>query len=117
MTKGYGLRCPIARALDVVGERWALLVLRDLFRDGPRRFQDFLESLETITPTTLSARLKSLEQNGIVKRRLYSDYPPRAKYMLTAKGQRLGPVLKALHDWGTQENDVNPGKRSRLAKR
>ncbi len=92
----------MARALDVVGERWSLLILRDLLTVGPRRFQDFLQSLGGIAPTTLSARLKSLEAEAIVERRFYSDHPPRAEYVLTKKGRGLGPVVKALRDWGAR---------------
>jgi len=96
----YDMRCPIARTLDIVGERWTMLILRDLVVDGPRKFQDFERSLAAISPNTLSARLKRLEQAGIVERRFYDQHPPRAEYVLTPKGRQLGPVLKALLDWG-----------------
>jgi len=102
MAKPYDLDCPVARTLDVIGERWTILILRDLFLEGPRRFQDFQESLEGIAPNTLSARLKVLEGEGVISRRLYSDHPPRLDYALTDKGRKLGPVLKALRTWGTQ---------------
>ena len=92
--------CPVARTLDVIGERWTILLLRDLLLEGPRRFQDFQESLPGVAPNTLSARLKVLEKNGLVARRLYSDHPPRLEYRLTDRGKSLGPVLKALRDWG-----------------
>lgn len=94
--------CSIARALEVVGERWTLLILRDLFRFGPRRFQDLEMSLGRIGPNTLSARLKRLEEGGIVEQRLYELHPPRAEYVLTEKGRELGPVLLALRDWGSK---------------
>jgi DNA-binding HxlR family transcriptional regulator len=100
MTDGYGQDCPVARTLDIVGERWTLLVLRDLFLQGPRRFQDFDVSLTGISPNTLSARLKRLEQAGVIERRFYAEHPPRAEYILTAKGRELGPILKALRGWG-----------------
>lgn len=90
----------MARTLDAIGERWTMLILRDLLTVGPCRFQDFLESLGGIAPTTLSARLKSLEQDGIIERQFYSDHPPRAEYVLTKKGRALGPVVKGLRDWG-----------------
>ena len=102
MVDGYGLKCPVARTLDIVGERWTILVLRDLFLQGPRKFQDFESSLTGISPNTLSDRLKRLEDAGIVERRFYSEHPPRAEYALTSKGRELGPVLKALRDWGTK---------------
>jgi DNA-binding HxlR family transcriptional regulator len=100
MTNGYESPCPIARALDIVGERWTILIVRDLVLHGPRRFQDFEQSLAGISPNTLSARLKTLEENGVVQREFYEDHPPRARYVLTEKGRELRPVLRALLTWG-----------------
>ena len=96
----YDMRCPIARTLDIIGERWTMLILRDLVVAGPRKFQDFEQSLSGISPNTLSARLKRLEQAGIVERRFYEQHPPRAEYVLTEKGNQLRPVLRALLEWG-----------------
>ena len=101
MARSYAQKgCPVARTLDVVGERWTLLVLRDLVLHGPRRFQDLQQSLAGVAPNTLSARLKDLERHGLIARRLYSEHPPRLEYHLTEKGRTLGPVLQALRDWG-----------------
>jgi DNA-binding HxlR family transcriptional regulator len=102
MTKAYGQRCPVARALDVIGERWSLLILRDLIRKGPQRFQDFEQGLPGLAPNTLSARLKALEAQGVISSRLYERHPPRYEYVLTAKGEALGSVLRALRAWGEQ---------------
>jgi DNA-binding HxlR family transcriptional regulator len=92
--------CPIARTLDVIGERWTILILRDLVRFGPRKFHEFEQSLPRISPNTLSARLKRLEEAGIIERRFYEQHPPRAEYALTPKGAELRPVLRALLEWG-----------------
>jgi DNA-binding HxlR family transcriptional regulator len=100
MPTAYDKFCPVARTLDIVGERWTMLIVRDLVRFGPRKFQDFEQSLRGISPNTLSARLKRLEDAGIIERRFYEQHPPRAEYVLTDKGRELGPVLKALFDWG-----------------
>ncbi len=100
MAGSYRQRCPVARALDVVGERWSLLILRDLRRFGPLRFQDFEQRLPGIAPNTLSARLKSLQAQGVIGARLYEEHPPRYEYFLTEKGEALRPVLKALYAWG-----------------
>jgi DNA-binding HxlR family transcriptional regulator len=100
MSSGYDLKCPVARTLDIIGERWTILILRDLILQGPRKFQDFLVSLSGISPNTLSARLKTLEDGGIIKRRFYEEHPPRAEYVLTEKGRDLRPVLRTLRDWG-----------------
>jgi len=91
--------CPIARSLDLLGDRWTILVLRDLHR-GRTRFADLLRSLEGISPNLLSARLKSLEHEGLVERRLYCQHPPRAEYVLTECGSEFAPVLRAMLDWG-----------------
>lgn len=100
MAKSYAIEnCPVARTLDLIGDRWTVLLLRDLLRHGPRRFQDFQESLG-LAPNTLSARLKNLEANGLVERRTYSNHPPRLEYHLTERGRSLGAVMKALRSWG-----------------
>ena len=100
MSTSYGLNCPVARTLEIIGDRWAILILRDLLLQGSQRFQDLERSLKGISPNTLSARLKTLEEHGVIERRFYEDHPPRAEYALTAKGRELGPVLKALRHWG-----------------
>ena len=103
MAKSYQIDdCPIARTLDLIGERWTILLLRDLLLQGPRRFQDFQTSLPGVAPNVLSARLKSMEDNGLVRRSLYSERPPRLEYVLTDKGKSLGPIVKAMRDWGTK---------------
>jgi DNA-binding HxlR family transcriptional regulator len=92
--------CPLARTLDIVGDRWSILILRDLVLDGPRKFSDLQEALSGISPNTLSSRLKTLEENGIVERRFYDQHPPRAEYVITSRGRELRPMLKNLREWG-----------------
>jgi DNA-binding HxlR family transcriptional regulator len=100
MSRAYEIDCPVARTLDIIGERWTILLLRDLLLHGSRRFQDFQSSLPGVAPNTLSARLKSMEDDGLVRRQAYSDRPPRLEYVLTEKGESLGPVVKAMREWG-----------------
>ena len=100
MSVAYDPRCPVARTLEIVGERWTILILRDLVRHGPRKFHDLEVSLAGISPNTLSARLKTLEDGGIIERQFYNEHPPRAEYVLTEKGRELRPVLRALRQWG-----------------
>ena len=107
MPTPYDMRCPVARTIDIIGERWTMLILRDLMVQGARKFQDFEQSLRGVSPKTLSARLKRLEDSGIVERRFYEQHPPRAEYVLTDKGRELGPVLKALFEWG-RKNTAPP---------
>lgn len=103
MAKTYGIDdCPVARTLDLIGERWTVLLLRDLLQQGPRRFQDFQASLPGVAPNTLSARLKAMEDNGLIQRQLYNERPPRLEYVLTDKGRSLGPIVRAMRDWGNK---------------
>jgi DNA-binding HxlR family transcriptional regulator len=100
MARPLDERCPVARALDIIGERWTMLILRDLMLRGPCRFQDFQAHLVGISPPTLSARLKTLQDAGVVERRFYEQHPPRAEYLLTEKGEALRPAMRALREWG-----------------
>jgi DNA-binding HxlR family transcriptional regulator len=90
--------CSIARSLDVIGEGWTILVLRDVFR-GIRRFDELQRNLGIAT-NVLTARLKRLVDEGLLERRPYEQRPPRYEYHLTAKGRDLYPVLIALVNWG-----------------
>jgi DNA-binding HxlR family transcriptional regulator len=94
----------VARTLDKIGERWTILMLRDFFLHGTRRYQDLQESLTGLAPNTLSARLKSLEGHGLIERKLYNEHPPRLEYHLTEKGRSLGPIVRALRDWGRKNH-------------
>jgi DNA-binding HxlR family transcriptional regulator len=100
--------CPIARSLEVIGDRWSILILRDLVRFGSCKFQDLQRSLGAVSPNTLSARLKRLEEAGIVERRFYAQHPPRAEYVLTKVGEELRPMLKALFEWGERHTKYRP---------
>jgi DNA-binding HxlR family transcriptional regulator len=92
------INCSIARPLAFLGERWTLLVLRDLFL-GRGRFEEFQDSLG-IASNVLSARLATLAEEGIVERRRYSERPERFEYQLTEKGRDLQPILLAMLAWG-----------------
>jgi DNA-binding HxlR family transcriptional regulator len=93
-----GQNCSIARALEVVGERWTLLIVRDAFL-GLRRFDEFQESLG-IARNVLADRLNRLVEEGILERARYSERPERHEYRLTAKGRELNIALTALRQWG-----------------
>src|SRR5450755_2108862 len=98
----YDDPCGIARALDVVGERWALLVARELIF-GPKRFVQLRDGLHGVSPNVLSQRLHDLEEAGIVRRGVLDPPAGVAIYELTARGQALEPVLLELGRWGTQQ--------------
>ncbi|MFF7276448.1 winged helix-turn-helix transcriptional regulator [Streptomyces griseorubiginosus] len=104
---GYGLDvpgaprvCSIANALGVLGDRYSLLILREI-RLGVRRFSD-IRSNTGAPRDTLTNRLRDLENAGVIERRQYSERPPRDEYFLTAAGNAIGPVLGALREWGDQ---------------
>jgi DNA-binding HxlR family transcriptional regulator len=104
MSKAYGQDCLIARVLDVVGDRWTLLIVRELML-GKQRFTDILEGCGKVSPNLLSDRLKKLEANGLVERHYFKELPPRVEYRLTEKGDGLRGVLQALIDWGVEHMD------------
>ena len=93
-----GMRCSVAGALEAIGDRWAILVLRDLLL-GLSRYDD-LQASTGIPTTTLAKRLKHLEAHGLVERVRYQDRPPRDEYRLTRKGRDLWKVTTALREWG-----------------
>lgn len=91
--------CPIAGALDVLGDRWTLLVIRDLF-GGKKRYGEFAAAREKIPTNVLADRLERLEACGLVSRTPYQQNPPRFEYALTEKGEALRPVMQSLVEWG-----------------
>ncbi|MEM1421663.1 MAG: helix-turn-helix domain-containing protein [Pseudomonadota bacterium] len=102
--------CPVMRAVEAIGDPWTLLILREFFLSGSRRFSDIETQLD-VSPNTLSARMKKLEDTGIVSREIYSQRPLRAEYQLTEKGRALAPVMNALYDWGQAHTSGGTGKR------
>jgi DNA-binding HxlR family transcriptional regulator len=91
--------CPVAGTLDIIGDRWTLLVVRDLLR-GKSRYGDFLASAEGIPTNILAERLKRLQDVGIVEATPYSEHPPRLEYSLTERGRELEAIVRAAAAWG-----------------
>src|SRR5437899_4114977 len=89
----------IASAMEVIGNKWTALILRDLFA-GPKRFGELEKSVGNINPRTLSQRLDDLELCGIITKQSYAEVPPRIVYTLTSKGYDLLPILKQMAEWG-----------------
>src|SRR5688572_12785830 len=98
-TRARRSRCPVACTLDVLGDRWSLLVVRDVMR-GKRRYAEFVESPEGIPTNILADRLKLLVRKGVIRSRRYSAHPPRVEYVLTPKGEDLRPIMRAMVEWG-----------------
>ena len=106
-----GQNCSIARALEVVGDRWTLLIIRDVVL-GLRRFDEFLDSLG-IASNVLTERLNRLVDEGVLERVPYSERPQRFEYRLTNKGRELGLVLIALMQWGDRHLSDKPPRIAR----
>lgn len=101
------MACSIARTLEVIGERWSLLIVRDAFY-GVRRFDDFRRDLG-VARNVLTDRLNALVEQGVFERQLYEERPPRYEYLLTEKGRELLPVILTMMRWGDRwESDGTP---------
>jgi DNA-binding HxlR family transcriptional regulator len=114
--KSYNQYCPIAHALDVVGERWSLLIVRELIEHDQLRYSDLHANLPGCGTNILAARLKELERNGVVRRRRLPPPAASTVYELTEYGQELRPVMHLLAHWGarslgppTDDVDLEPG--------
>lgn len=92
-------RCTIERTLEVIGGKWATLILRELL-SGTKRFGEMRLRLTGVSPKTLTDRLRELEAHGVVERTVYAEVPPRVEYALTEKGRALRPILEAMGVWG-----------------
>ena len=100
-TRSRRSHCPVACTLDLLGDKWSLLVVRDLMR-GKRRYAEFLASPEGIPTNILAERLKRLVRQGVIRSKRYSQHPPRVEYELTPKGEDLRPVMRAMVEWGVR---------------
>lgn len=106
--RSYNQACGIARFLDLLGERWTLLILRELIfggKPGPKRFGELLERLPGISRNLLTRRLKHLEATGIVQRHGHDPLSRSAGWEATALGQELAPVLRAIGEWGLRHTE------------
>jgi DNA-binding HxlR family transcriptional regulator len=91
--------CPVETTLAVIGGRWKVLILQELF-GGVKRFNELHRALVGVSHRTLAQQLRELEAKGIVRRKVYRQVPPKVEYSLTALGETLKPILDAMHEWG-----------------
>jgi DNA-binding HxlR family transcriptional regulator len=91
--------CPVARTAEIISGKWTLLIIRDL-ASGVKRFNQLERSLHGISPKTLSERLRSLEEDGIIIRQTFAEVPPRVEYSLTTKGRDLVNVVESMRSYG-----------------
>lgn len=92
-------QCPVQFVLDLIGGKWSILILRELFA-GDRRTHEFLDALPGLSTKILMQRLRELERQGLVERRIYAEIPPHVEYSLTAKGREIQPILAAMRELG-----------------
>ena len=91
--------CPVETTLMLIGDKWKVLILRDLM-DGTKRFGELRKSLSGVSQKVLTAQLRDMESSGLVNRKVYAEVPPKVEYSLTALGDSLRPVIDVLRTWG-----------------
>ena len=101
LTKEELPECPVATTVQLIGNKWKLLILRNMIYNGTQRFTDFMKTVPGISKKVLTDNLRALEEDGLVEREVFAEVPPRVEYSLSALGKSLKPVLDALRDWGT----------------
>lgn len=98
--------CPVETTLMLISDRWKVLIIRDLL-EGTKRFGELKKSLGTVSQKVLTANLRSMEESGLVNRKVYAEVPPRVEYSLTETGLSLKPILDAMVQWGTEYKNKN----------
>lgn len=93
--------CPVETTLLLMGNRWKVLIIRDLL-DGTKRFGELKKSIGNISQKVLTTNLRTMEEAGLVNRKVYAEVPPRVEYSLTSTGKSLEPILDAMRDWGEE---------------
>ncbi|MCU0543854.1 MAG: helix-turn-helix transcriptional regulator [Oscillatoriaceae cyanobacterium Prado104] len=93
--------CPVERTLEVIGGRWKVLILRELFQ-GVKRFNELQRAVNGITQKMLTQQLREMESDGIVHREIYLQVPPKVEYSLTPLGASLKPIIDTMHEWGVR---------------
>ena len=91
--------CPVETTLSLIGDKWKVLILRDLL-PGTKRFGELKKSIGSVSQKVLTAQLRSMEESGLICRKVYPEVPPRVEYTLTELGQSLAPILDAMRSWG-----------------
>lgn len=91
--------CPVETTLTLIGDKWKVLILRDLM-PGTKRFGELKKSIGSVSQKVLTSQLRDMEQSGLVNRKVYAEVPPRVEYSLTKLGQSLKPILDAMWNWG-----------------
>ncbi|WP_346887466.1 helix-turn-helix domain-containing protein [Clostridium sp. UBA1056] len=99
--------CPIEHTVDLIGHKWKVLILRNLMNNGIQRFNELNKGIEGISQKMLTQQLRQMETDGLIRRKIYPEVPPKVEYSLTELGQTLKPVLDVMSHWGTEH--INSG--------
>ena len=94
--------CPVATTVRLIGNKWKLLIIRNLMYNGKQRFTDFLRTIPAISKKVLTDNLRALEEDGLIEREVFAEVPPRVEYSLSPIGSSLRPILDAMSDWGAE---------------
>ncbi|MDE6565750.1 MAG: helix-turn-helix transcriptional regulator, partial [Clostridia bacterium] len=94
--------CPVATTVQLIGNKWKLLIIRNLVYNEKQRFSDFLKSIPAISKKVLTDDLRALEEDGLIIREVFAEVPPRVEYSLSSLGKSLKPILDAMFAWGTE---------------
>lgn len=98
--------CPVETTLMLIGDKWKVLILRDLL-PGTKRFGELKKSIGSVSQKVLTSQLRDMEERGLVNRQVYAEVPPRVEYSLTDLGQSLKPILDAMWNWGEEYKAQN----------
>lgn len=101
--------CPVETTLSLIGDKWKVLILRDLL-GGTKRFSQLKRSIGNVSQKVLTAQLRDMEQKGLITRRVYAEVPPKVEYTLTETGYSLKPVLDAMSEWGSKYKQEKAGR-------
>lgn len=102
LTKEELPECPVATTVQLIGNKWKLLIIRNLVYNKKQRFTDFLKTIPAISKKVLTDNLRALEEDGIIAREVFAEVPPRVEYSLTMLGLSLQPILNAMSEWGEE---------------
>lgn len=101
LTKDELPECPVATTVQLIGNKWKILIIRNLIYNERQRFTNFLKSVNGISKKVLTDNLRALEDDGLIEREVFAEVPPRVEYFLSPLGKTLKPILDAMFEWGT----------------
>lgn len=105
LTKEELPECPVATTVQLIGNKWKMLIIRNLIYNGKQRFTDFIRTIPAISKKVLTDNLRALEDDGLIEREIFAEVPPRVEYSLSEIGKSLRPIWDAMEAWGIEYKD------------